>query len=117
MRWWPRPDSNRHSGFPEADFKSAVSTVPPRGPGASASSSAGAPTFARSAQAPDSGSDGCRRLLLERAAPDGFAGLDLEASSGPLLVHELALEHVGLLDLHMLVVGKDGSRRKTHQRG
>src|SRR5262245_25577423 len=29
--WWPRPDSNRHSGFPEADFKSAVSTVPPRG--------------------------------------------------------------------------------------
>jgi hypothetical protein len=20
--WWPRPDSNRHSGFPEADFKS-----------------------------------------------------------------------------------------------
>src|SRR5262245_13165697 len=30
--WWPRPDSNRHSGFPEADFKSAVSTVPPRGP-------------------------------------------------------------------------------------
>src|SRR6266702_3349099 len=31
-RWWPRPDSNRHSGFPEADFKSAVSTVPPRGP-------------------------------------------------------------------------------------
>jgi hypothetical protein len=29
--WWPRPESNRHSGFPEADFKSAVSTFPPRG--------------------------------------------------------------------------------------
>src|SRR5262245_60055431 len=31
MGWWPRPDSNRHSGYPEADFKSAVSTIPPRG--------------------------------------------------------------------------------------
>src|SRR6516164_4460364 len=50
-------------------------------------------------------------------APREFAGLDLEAGSGTLLVHELALEHVGLLDLHMLVVGQNGSRRKAHQRG
>src|SRR6266700_3801874 len=29
--WWPRPDSNRDSQW-DADFKSAVSTVSPRGP-------------------------------------------------------------------------------------
>ena len=26
--WWPRPDSNRHSGFPEADFKSIRAGFP-----------------------------------------------------------------------------------------
>src|SRR6516162_8273596 len=50
-------------------------------------------------------------------APDELAGLDLEPRGGTFLVHELALEHVGLLDLHMLMVGKNGSGRKAHQRG
>src|SRR5262249_5982712 len=36
--------------------------------------------------------------------PHEFAGLDLEAGGGALLVHQLAFEHIGLLDLHMLVV-------------
>jgi hypothetical protein len=29
---WPRPDSNRHEGYPSGDFKSPVSAIPPRGP-------------------------------------------------------------------------------------
>ena len=31
LRWYPRPDSNRH-GIKPGDFKSPVSTIPPRGP-------------------------------------------------------------------------------------
>ena len=40
-RWYPRPDSNRHGSGP-GDFKSPVSTIPPRGPASSSLSSAGA---------------------------------------------------------------------------
>src|SRR5262245_20106635 len=50
-------------------------------------------------------------------APNEFAGLDLEPGGEALLVDELALEHVRLLDLHVLMVGQDGAGRKAHQRG
>ena len=39
-------------------------------------------------------------------APDELAGADLEPGVRPLLVDEGAVEHVGLLDQHVLVVGQ-----------
>src|SRR5262249_1533604 len=38
-------------------------------------------------------------------APDELAGTNREASVGPFLVNEPALDHIGLLDLDVLVVG------------
>ena len=169
--WWPRPDSNRHSGFPEADFKSAVSTIPPRGlRGVLAQDRRTCRFFAHGPATPRTRPTGARRrtatgdydpcprrahsfsawpqtlsqslpatvgdaavLLVEfvrnlehrqhqaafgrpgdmpaaRLAPDEFARRDLEAGGRTLLVHELAFQHEGLLDLDMLVVGQDRAR-------
>jgi len=49
--------------------------------------------------------------------PDRPAGTDRKTRVGAFLVDEPAFEHVGLLDLDVLVVGKHGARRKAHQRG
>src|SRR5205823_5518120 len=159
--WWPRPDSNRHSGFPEADFKSAVSTVPPRGPRASVLALAAraleadklrVPTVHHAAPHPGQGCSilqgvapdlfpvlagkvgnaavalvefvrdlehrqhqsalgGAGDVAAPRLAPDELAGLDLEPRGRTFLVHQLALEHVGLLDLDVLegkLVDKEG---------
>src|ERR1700684_540386 len=38
-------------------------------------------------------------------APDEFARPNAKAFGGPLLIYKLALEHVGLLDLDVFVVG------------
>src|SRR5712692_9407063 len=47
-------------------------------------------------------------------APDELARLDLEPRGRTFLVDELAFEHVGLLDLDVLVVGKNRAWRKAH---
>src|SRR5262249_39427052 len=50
-------------------------------------------------------------------APHELAGTDLEPGGGAFLVDELALDHPGLLDLHVLMIGQHGTGRKPHQRG
>src|SRR5262249_55789381 len=50
-------------------------------------------------------------------APDELALSDLEALDRALLVDQPAFEHVGLLDLDVLVVGQHAARGKAHQRG
>jgi len=52
-----------------------------------------------------------------RLAPDKLPGIDFGARSRPLLVHELALDHVGLLDLDMLMIGQSRPRRAAHEGG
>src|SRR3979490_1663024 len=82
--WWPRPDSNRHSGFPEADFKSAVSTVPPRGPRAR--------VLAPPVHAPEAHE---RRSIRQRVAPDAFPILAAEVGHAAVALVEFVgdLEH------------------------
>ena len=46
-------------------------------------------------------------------APDEFAGTDRQALRRALLVDQLALEHVGLLDPDVLVVGQRRARAPT----
>src|SRR5829696_7506824 len=48
-------------------------------------------------------------------APDVFAGLAFDARSRAFLVDQRALEHIGLLDVDVLVVGQHGAGREFHQ--
>ena len=50
-------------------------------------------------------------------APDEFAGLAFDALCGAFLVDQRALEHIGLFDIDMLMVGQHRARRKAHQGG
>jgi hypothetical protein len=50
-------------------------------------------------------------------APDEFAGLAFDALGRTFLVDERTFEHIGLLDIDVLVVGQYRARRKAHQRG
>src|SRR5947209_4365040 len=50
-------------------------------------------------------------------SPDEFAGLALDALRRTFLVDQAALEHIGLLDVDVLVVGQHRARRKAHQGG
>ena len=62
---------------------------------------------------------GCevKTLLFDRET--GLVTALMRFAPGAVLPdHEhVKIEHVGLLDLHVLVVGQNGSRRKAHQRG
>src|SRR6202051_609788 len=49
--------------------------------------------------------------------PDEFTGLAFDALRRPFLVDQAALEHIGLLDMDVLVVRQHGAWRKSHQRG
>src|SRR5207248_2038452 len=48
-------------------------------------------------------------------APDEFAGLAFDAFRRAFLVDERTLEHVGLLDVDVLVVGQHRAGLKPHQ--
>ena len=50
-------------------------------------------------------------------APDEFAGLAFDALRRAFLVDERTFQHIGLLDIDVLVVGQHRARREPHQRG
>src|SRR5437879_2855323 len=55
-------------------------------------------------------------LAAALLAPDEFAGLAFDALGRAFLVDEGTLEHVGLLDIDVLVIRQHRARRKPHQR-
>src|SRR3954454_19319965 len=50
-------------------------------------------------------------------APDEFTGLRLDALCRSFLVHEVALENIGLLDPDVLMIGQHRARLEPHQGG
>jgi hypothetical protein len=57
-----------------------------------------------------------RDVAAADLAPDELAGLGLDARGRTFLVNETAFEHVGLLDVDVLVVGQHRARGEPHQR-
>ena len=64
---------------------------------------------------PPSGVQATWRLPASRQT--NSPGPTLRPGRRAFLIDELAFEHVGLLDLDVLVVGQHGAGRKPHQRG
>src|SRR5262249_42259237 len=58
-----------------------------------------------------------RRVAAAGGAPDKIALRDREARVRTGAVYQLAFEHIGLLDLDVLMVGEHRAGRKAHQRG
>src|SRR4051812_36316349 len=96
-QWWPRPDSNRDLPCESADFKSAVSTVPPRGQRARVPAPLAHASRIYQTCATLSADFGALEAtsLLQRMAPDAFPVLAAEIGDAAVALVEFVrdLEH------------------------